>query len=80
MHFLFNSLVMSFFSCPETVSFTSKYITSVWGEREEEFSQKFQSLQAMRTFNCTELEKTIDEFRSCVTEVIAFVCFVCQNC
>ncbi|XP_021925023.1 gamma-tubulin complex component 4 isoform X3 [Zootermopsis nevadensis] len=52
----------------ETVSFTSKNITSIWGEREEEFFQKLQSLQAMRTFNRTEFEKTIDEFRSCVTE------------
>jgi hypothetical protein len=65
---------MYLFSCPETISFTPKYITSIWGEREEEFSQKLQSLQTMKTFNRTEFEKTIDEFRSCVTEVIAFVC------
>lgn len=52
----------------ETVSFTSKYFTSIWGEREQEFSKKLQSLQAMKTFNHMEFEKTIDEFRSFVTE------------
>lgn len=51
-----------------TIALTSKYITSVWGEREEEFSKKLQSLQAMKTFNHMEFEKTIDEFHSCVTE------------
>jgi hypothetical protein len=64
-----------FFCCPEAVSFTSKYITSIWGDREEEFSKKLQSLQAMKTLNHMEFEKTIDEFRSCVTEVIAFFLF-----
>jgi hypothetical protein len=59
-----------FFCCPGTVAFTSKYITSIWGEREEEFSKKLQSLLAMKTFNHMEFEKTIDEFHSCVTEVI----------
>jgi hypothetical protein len=50
----------------------SKYLPSLWGEREVEFSQKLQNLQAMKTFNHTEFERTVDEFQSCVTEVIVF--------
>jgi hypothetical protein len=52
-----------------------KYIPSLWGDREVEFSQKLQNLQAMKTFSHTEFERTVDEFQSCVTEVTAFCLF-----
>jgi hypothetical protein len=53
----------------------SEYIPSLWGDREVEFYQKLQNLQAMKTFSHTEFEKTVDEFHSCVTEVIVFCLF-----
>jgi hypothetical protein len=63
------------FCCPGTIAFTSKYITSIWGDREEEFSKKLLRLQAMKTFNHMEFEKTVNEFHSRVTEVITCCLF-----
>ncbi|KAJ4427759.1 hypothetical protein ANN_25412 [Periplaneta americana] len=52
----------------EAMFVTSKFVTSIWGDREVEFYRKLQNLQAMKNFSRTEFEKTVDEFRSCVTE------------
>jgi hypothetical protein len=67
---------LSFLFGSETVSFVPKYIPSLWGEREVEFFQKLQNLQALKTFSHREFEKIIDEFQSYVTEVNVFRNFI----
>ena len=42
----------------------------IWGEREYEYYQKLQTLQRKVTFDTSEFERTVDELKNCVTELL----------
>ncbi|XP_017762035.1 PREDICTED: gamma-tubulin complex component 4-like [Eufriesea mexicana] len=44
--------------------------TSIWGEKEYEFFLKLQNLQKKHIFNIIEFERTIDELKQCITELL----------
>ncbi|XP_076749465.1 gamma-tubulin complex component 4 [Xylocopa sonorina] len=44
--------------------------TSIWGEKEYEYFLKFQNLQKKSIFNIVEFERTIDELKQCITELL----------
>lgn len=46
---------------------------SVWGDKEYEYFRKFQSLQAKSIFNIVEFDRTINELKQCVTELLYHV-------
>ncbi|XP_076289214.1 gamma-tubulin complex component 4 isoform X1 [Lasioglossum baleicum] len=43
---------------------------SIWGDKEYEYFLKIQNLQKNPTFNIVEFERTIDELKRCVTELL----------
>lgn len=45
-----------------------KSVTTIWGDRENEFCLNLKELQGMDTFNVSQFENTIEEIRLCVTE------------
>ncbi|XP_032684472.1 gamma-tubulin complex component 4 [Odontomachus brunneus] len=51
-------------------SMTSKTENSVWGDKEYEFFRKLQNLQAKSVFNIVEFDRTINELKQCVTELL----------
>ena len=44
--------------------------TSIWGEKEYEYFLKFQNLQKKHIFDIVEFERTIDELKQCITELL----------
>ncbi|KAJ9585128.1 hypothetical protein L9F63_003080, partial [Diploptera punctata] len=65
--FIGETIVM--FGCdPKDKKHGSYSRTSIWDEKEGKFYKKLQNLQSMKIFNVSEFEKTIDEFRSYVTQ------------
>lgn len=44
--------------------------TSIWGEKECEYFLKLQDLQKQPIFNIVQFERTIDELKQCVTELL----------
>lgn len=44
--------------------------TSIWGEKEYEYFRKLQTLQKRSVFNIVEFERTIDELKQCITELL----------
>lgn len=44
--------------------------TSIWGEKEYEYFLKLQNLQKKHIFNIVEFERTIDELKQCITELL----------
>ncbi|XP_076637844.1 gamma-tubulin complex component 4 isoform X2 [Colletes latitarsis] len=44
--------------------------TSIWGDKEYEYFLKLQNLQKEPVFNIIEFERTIDEFKQCITELL----------
>ncbi|XP_043278604.1 gamma-tubulin complex component 4 isoform X2 [Venturia canescens] len=57
-------------SVKNDVAVKSNMKNPIWGEREYEYFQKLQSLQAKATFDTIDLERTVDELKSCVTELL----------
>ncbi|KMQ97986.1 gamma-tubulin complex component 4, partial [Lasius niger] len=43
---------------------------SVWGDKEYEYFRKLQNLQARSVFNIVEFDRTINELKQCVTELL----------
>lgn len=43
---------------------------SVWGDKEYEYFRKLQNLQAKSVFNIVEFDRTINELKQCVTELL----------
>jgi len=48
----------------------SKTKNSVWGDKEYEYFRKLQNLQAKSVFNIIEFDRTINELKQCVTELL----------
>lgn len=48
----------------------SKMENSVWGDKEYEYFRKLQNLQAKSVFNIVEFDRTINELKQCVTELL----------
>lgn len=48
----------------------SKRENSVWGDKEYEYFRKLQNLQAKSVFNIVEFDRTINELKQCVTELL----------
>lgn len=48
----------------------SKTEKSVWGDKEYEYFRKLQTLQAKSVFNIVEFDRTINELKQCVTELL----------
>ncbi|XP_025073868.1 gamma-tubulin complex component 4 [Pogonomyrmex barbatus] len=48
----------------------SKTENSVWGNKEYEYFMKLQNLQAESIFNIVEFDRTINELKQCVTELL----------
>lgn len=51
-------------------SMMSKTENSVWGDKEYEYFRKLQDLQARSVFNIVEFDRTINELKQCVTELL----------
>ncbi|KAL6256115.1 hypothetical protein P5V15_012238 [Pogonomyrmex californicus] len=51
-------------------SMMSKTENSVWGDKEYEYFMKLQNLQAESVFNIVEFDRTINELKQCVTELL----------
>ncbi|XP_015187004.1 PREDICTED: gamma-tubulin complex component 4 [Polistes dominula] len=51
-------------------SVVTKADNSIWGEKEYEYFRKLQNLQSKPIFNIIEFERTIDELKQCVTELL----------
>ncbi|KAL6444756.1 hypothetical protein ACFW04_002073 [Cataglyphis niger] len=51
-------------------SMMSKTENSVWGDKEYEYFRKLQNLQAKSVFNIVEFDRTINELKQCVTELL----------
>lgn len=51
-------------------SMTFKTDNLVWGDKEYEFFRKLQNLQAKPVFNIVEFDRTINELKQCVTELL----------
>ncbi|TGZ32772.1 gamma-tubulin complex component 4 isoform X1 [Temnothorax longispinosus] len=51
-------------------SLISKTENSVWGDKEYEYFRKLQNLQAKSVFNIVEFDRTINELKQCVTELL----------
>lgn len=44
--------------------------TSIWGEKEYEYFLKLQNLKKKSIFSIVEFERTIDELKQCITELL----------
>ncbi|XP_076235225.1 gamma-tubulin complex component 4 [Calliopsis andreniformis] len=44
--------------------------SSIWGDKEYEYFRKLQNLQKKPIFNIVEFERTIDELKQCITELL----------
>ncbi|KAL0105295.1 hypothetical protein PUN28_016741 [Cardiocondyla obscurior] len=51
-------------------SMSSKTENSVWGDKEYEYFRKLQNLQEKSVFNIVEFDRTINELKQCVTELL----------
>lgn len=51
-------------------SMIPKTENSVWGDKEYEYFRKLQNLQAKSVFNIVEFDRTINELKQCVTELL----------
>lgn len=51
-------------------SMMSKTKNFVWGDKEYEYFRKLQNLQAKSVFNIVEFDRTINELKQCVTELL----------
>ncbi|XP_067216135.1 gamma-tubulin complex component 4 isoform X3 [Linepithema humile] len=51
-------------------SMMAKTKNSVWGDKEYEYFGKLQNLQAKSVFNIVEFDRTINELKQCVTELL----------
>lgn len=49
---------------------TNQTESSIWGGKEYEYFLKLQSLQKKSIFNIVEFERTIDELKKCITELL----------
>lgn len=48
----------------------SKIENSVWGDKEHEYFKKLQNLQTKSVFDIVEFDRTINELKQCVTELL----------
>lgn len=51
-------------------SMIPKTENSVWGDKEYKYFRKLQNLQAKSVFNIVEFDRTINELKQCVTELL----------